>query len=501
MVKFGVFLLILGTAYVSQAQEVALPRDLRQHNIANFNSSLTNPVFSLDRNGPQSIAIWMRWQWQTVDTDPTSLFVNYTRPINSKSAFGAGYFQNNTGLHVEKGGILNYAYVFNFSEKSHLALGINLFGFQQQFADDRFDPNSEIFLPELQVSDYFIMQLAPGIRYTYDRLGIGISSDNLFDYNFTKNEAQTYNSEKVIMGMVDYAFPLTLFGTTEDTFIRPALYVRTVPNGDTQLGLNAYLSSLYFWAQTGYNNFYGVSLGAGGHFFKRISLGALVEFGTDGNLKDKDPSFEIVTAFNFGRQMKDLKKEDLLGEETHILTKAEIESEEQKNIEKQRSVYDSIAAVRQEQAIAARMLEKRQRELDSLNDIKLQAAKAAEQQRIADSLAQEKKKQEALAQRQKPATPKAKEHYEEVNKLEGTASGYYLIANVFGTKKYYEAFMKTLTAKGLNPKSFYRSENKYNYVYLERYDTLEQAKQARDSKFSGRYPDKTWIFRVKDNFD
>src|SRR5690606_20046410 len=139
-------------------------------------------------------------------------------------------------------------------------------------------------------------------------------------------------------------------------------------------------------------------------FFKRISLGALVEFGTDGNLKDKDPSFEIVTAFNFGRQMKDLKKEDLLGEETHILTKAEIESEEQKNIEKQRSVYDSIAAVRQEQAIASRMLEKRQRELDSLNDIKLEAAKAAEQQRIADSLAQEKKKQEALAHRPKPAT-------------------------------------------------------------------------------------------------
>jgi hypothetical protein len=106
-----------------------------------------------------------------------------------------------------------------------------------------------------------------------------------------------------------------------------------------------------------------------------------------------------------------------------------------------------------------------------------------------------------LAHRPKPATRKTKGHYEEVHKLEGTASGYYLIANVFGTKKYYEAFMKTLTAKGLNPKSFYRSENKYNYVYLERYDTLEQAEQARDSNFSGRYPDKTWIFRVKGNFD
>ena len=499
MIKFGAYLLILGTVYIVRAQEVILPSDIRQHNISNFNSSLANPVFSLDRNEPQSIALWMRWQWQTVDMDPTSLFLNYTRPINAKSAFGAGYFQNNTGIHLEKGGILNYAYVLNFSERSHLALGINLFGFQQQLADNRFNPNSEISLPQLQVSNSFIMQLAPGIRYTYDRLGIGLSSDNLFDYNFTKKEAQTYNSEKIIMGMVDYSFPLALFGTTDNTFIRPALYLRTVPNNDTQFGLNAYFSSSYFWAQTGYNSFYGISLGAGGRFFKKVSLGALVEFGTDPDLKDKDPSFEIVTAFNFGRQIKDLKTDLSLEEESHILTKAEIESEERKNLEKQRSAYDSIAAVRKKQAMAAEMLQKRQRELDSLNNIKLAEAKAAEQQRIRDSLAQRKKEQQALAQRPKPATRKTNGHYEEVHKLEGTAPGYYLIANVFGTKRYYEAFMKTLTTKGLNPKSFYRSENKYNYVYLERYDTLEQAERARDSKFNGKYPDKTWIFRVMGN--
>src|SRR5690606_37498317 len=222
----------------------------------------------------------------------------------------------------------------------------------------------------------------------------------------------------------DYSFPLTLFGTTDNTYIRPALYVRTVPNNDTQFGLNAYLSSSYFWAQTGYNSFYGISLGAGGHFFKKVSLGALVEFGTDPDLKDKDPSFEIVTAFNFGRQIRDLKVEDFSKkEEIHILTKAEIEAEERKNMERQRAAYDSIAAVRKKQALAAEMLLKRQRELDSLNNIKLVEAKAAEQQRIKDSLEQRKKEQEALAQQPKPATGKTKGHYEEVHKLDGTARG------------------------------------------------------------------------------
>jgi len=70
---------------------------------------------------------------------------------------------------------------------------------------------------------------------------------------------------------------------------------------------------------------------------------------------------------------------------------------------------------------------------------------------------------------------------------------------VYGTKKYFDNFMRTLREKGLEPKSFYRSFNKYNYVYLERYNTMDEARKARDSKFFGKYADKTWIFRVKGN--
>ena len=56
--------------------------------------------------------------------------------------------------------------------------------------------------------------------------------------------------------------------------------------------------------------------------------------------------------------------------------------------------------------------------------------------------------------------------------------------------------MADLTKRGLSPKSFLRSMNNYNYAYLERYDTMAEARKARDSKYSGRYNDKTWVFRV-----
>ena len=59
-----------------------------------------------------------------------------------------------------------------------------------------------------------------------------------------------------------------------------------------------------------------------------------------------------------------------------------------------------------------------------------------------------------------------------------------------------EAFVKKLSAEGLQPKSFYRAKNKYNYVYLKRYDSMQEARNARDSKYGGRYDGKTWIYRV-----
>lgn len=131
-----------------------------------------------------------------------------------------------------------------------------------------------------------------------------------------------------------------------------------------------------------------------------------------------------------------------------------------------------------------------QRERDSLAEVQ-RINEQLELQRVKDSI--------ASLQNQKVAVL-PNERYEEVESEDGLEPGFYLIANVYGTKKYFNNFMKTLREKGLEPKSFYRSFNKYNYVYLERYNTMEEARKARDSKFFGKYEDKTWIFRVKGNW-
>ncbi len=622
--------------YVGQSQEVSLPADLRQHTLTQYNASLFNPAFSLDRNNPQSVAFWTRWQWQNVDADPTTLFLNYSRSLNENSAAGIGFFQHNTGIYFNTGGAINYAYQIEFNRLIKLSLGANIFGFQQQLADTRFPVTPIPGIPQSIPTDDFILQVAPGFNLQVENFSLSLASENLFDYNFSDKASNTATSDKIFMGMASYDFPVIASDST--AYIRPSIYLRTIPEQENQIGLNALFSTQKFWVQSGYNNFYGISVGAGGTVFNRFSLGALVEFGTSASLNSKDPSFEIIASYYLGKPdtrrplvasgiLDESEQVVLLGEELdneqiqeelekaekmanaeeeekdepQDINEAEVEGEEkvnpteeiidetetkeakkearrlaaeQKALEKQQR-KDSIAEVKKEkEALAilkkqeeeqakkdaeeakraeeleaeetkkaaelaqAEKLKQQQEEealkkkrdqettaeaqrieqqrQDSISEAKKTEAIAAatklrEKQRL-DSIARTNEAEErAIKKADEDAAiraeavkevepevvkPQAGEKYEEVANEEGLEPGYYLIANVFGTKKYFDAFMADLRRNGLQPKSFFRSLNNYNYAYLERYDTISAARKARDSKFNGQYGGKTWIFRV-----
>ncbi len=658
--------------FYGHSQDVSLPADLRQHALTQYNASLFNPTFSLDRNNPQSVALWTRWQWQNFDADPTTLFLNYTRSLNDRSAAGLGFFQQNTGIYFNTGAAANYAYEVKFNRLIKVSFGANIFGFQQQIADTRFPINPIPGIPQTAPTDDFILQVAPGFNISVENFSMSLASENLFDYNFTDKGANTATSDKIFMGMASYDFPVMASDST--AYLRPSIYLRTIPEQENQIGMNALFSTQKYWGQVGYNNFYGISVGAGGTVFNRFSLGALVEFGTSASLNSKDPSFEIVASYFLGKPMNrrkivasgidDLNQEVILANEEltieemrEELRKAEEEANgmvsdekkeqvaesvkeeetldvpkeevveaqldkkelkrlanEQKALEKQQR-KDSIATVKQEKEAlalnqkleeeqakiaaseakeaerAASSLEKeqtkiaetkakeeekaaalaaeekakeekrladlkkegdakalaeadrieQQRKLDAIEKAKLanEATKAKEESariaqaeaiKVANDEAAAKAKEEAdkvaseesarLAREEaarvakaaearvakeevvteevvtEEVKPQAGEKYEEVANEDGLEPGYYLIANVFGTKKYFDAFMGDLTKKGMQPKSFFRSVNKYNYAYLAKYNTISEARRARDSKFDGKYAGKTWIFRV-----
>ncbi|SHJ52816.1 type IX secretion system membrane protein, PorP/SprF family [Arenibacter nanhaiticus] len=285
---------------VSYAQVVELPQDLRHHNLSLFNSSLLHPAHSLKSENRNTIAYWSRYQWQHIDGNPTTFYLNYTRQLNTSSAMGVGLLQHNTGVFLNTGGMLNYAFSFNLAAKIQVAFGVNVMGYKSAFADHFFPPNPDISLPQLKTSDDFIVQFSPGVMFAMAGFSIGFTSENIFDYNFSDRELHTRKEERIYLGVASYHIPVSIFDRKK-TLLEPMVYLKTTANDESQLGLGVILKSEKFWLQGGYNSFYGASGGVGGVFLKRFFVGALVEFGVDSRMKGKDPSFEIVTAFGFGQ--------------------------------------------------------------------------------------------------------------------------------------------------------------------------------------------------------
>jgi hypothetical protein len=371
--------------------------------------------------------------------------------------------------------MLNFAYNFALGNDINIALGVNVFGYQQELMDDRLIPGEPILPIGDEVND-FVFQVMPGLEFQIRDFAVGVVSENMLDYNFTDSGAVTEADEKIFTVMARYAFPVMENASGARTTIQPLAYYRRVPGYDNQMGLTALWSAPSYWAQAGYNSFYGASLGAGVRLFQMVSLGALMEFGSNENQVGGDSSYEVVMAFSFGPRKSEIP-EELMQEEIAEEDAARDAAEEAK-------LAAEIEA--QEQAIAEAA-----RRRDSLDAVAREQELAL--QRVRDSIS---KAEEAALALEEEITPEKGEKYQETVE-EGLEPGFYLIANVFGTKRYYDAFMKQLGDQGLQPKSFYRSANKFNYVYLQRYNSIQEARKARDSKYGGRYQGDLWIFRIR----
>ena len=480
MPKFLVCLFVIISTSLTWGQEPTLPSDFRQHSLTQFNASLLNPTYALDWSNPNSLSVWTRWQWQSIDGDPSTIFANYTHQLNPASVASVGFLQHNTGVFLYTGGNLTFAQTFQLDDEIQLMAGLNVFAFQQTVADEQFVEGDGLDPVALEDFEGFKVQFTPGLRLMVNRFSVGLALENAVGFNVSGSNGQNMDSFQSVTGTVSHDFPLMISEGLGDSFVRPVVYVKSVPNGDTQFGLNGLFSTSKFWVQGGYNSFYGASGGLGITLAKSFSLGGLMEFATDNALSEEDATFEIVASYHFGKT----KTKEVQPEEPQEALPEETVEEEPNPLEEE---------------IEQQRLEQERRELEARRQLERVKDSLAEVQRQWELMEQQRKKDSLEQLQRQQVEVRPNERYEEVENEEGLEPGFYLIANVYGTQRYFENFMKTLQEKGLEPKSFYRSVNKYNYVYLERYNTMDEARKARDSKFFGKYAEKTWIFRVKGN--
>ncbi len=84
--------------------------------------------------------------------------------------------------------------------------------------------------------------------------------------------------------------------------------------------------------------------------------------------------------------------------------------------------------------------------------------------------------------------------------LSNVTDGYYVVANVYKGGKYMDNFLTTLKNKGINADYINNPNNGLKYVYLQRYETFEDAVAAYDSKLNGMYDGAMWIMNVDNKY-
>ena len=80
--------------------------------------------------------------------------------------------------------------------------------------------------------------------------------------------------------------------------------------------------------------------------------------------------------------------------------------------------------------------------------------------------------------------------------IEGMASGYYLVTNVFSLERGVNKWTNDLLAKGYNPQGFVNPENGWTYVYVERGNILAEIFNKKEALRKLSLFENAWVIGI-----
>ncbi len=553
-----VFFLLAFTAINAQEDDPFIAYDVPSQNLLKFNRFLINPTFSTVRENKSYINLLHRNQSVSFDDNNQDYFLSYSGRVSDRNGLGLSLYTQREGMITNYGVMANYAYGIKLSEKSNFTFGANLAYYNSGFDRNRasvLDPNDPS-LDGLQESN--LLSFQPGFNISYGAFDFGVFAENLFDYNLKSSSTVSEFKDKTFSSHLQYTHEFKNgSGLLEQGRLMPLARVRKVGNEEVVLGGSLILDLPKIgWLQTGYDDFYGASAGIGFNLNQRLSLGYTMEKGLSNNFDNFGLTHEISFAYSITpnltedrvmlednndqlvanelvpekdalSQQEELEKlKQTLAENDQILSELifrldSLEANRQRDLE--RRFHMVMKMVREETQGKRPDLETKARNMYLPNNQKTPLALEASKENTnkkpisikealqangpgskvvhTDNMARSTNKsitvKDGVSQLPKEQTVKTKKF----RNLEGVENGYYVVANVYKGKRYRDQFVEKLSQKGVHANHFTNSRNGLNYVYLERYDTWQEALAAHKSKFGGAYEDDLWIMNVDNRTD
>jgi type IX secretion system PorP/SprF family membrane protein len=450
--NYIICLLLLMKLGVSNSQNVVEEFEMPSHNFIKYNKSIINPSLSVFNTRRSEVLLYHRNQWSELKDSPKTYFINYSGKNEEKSGYGLSIYQKNVGIWKSIGAIANYTRGVELSENSALAVGFNVIGFSSGLDTGKIIVGEADPLLDQYVKTNMVI-INPGVSLKLNRLNIGVSAENIFDYNFSSKKSQTPFGNKTYSGHLMFTSEKSesdnLFENSYFSLITRGKY--TTGKEIEYSGGAIYELPKAGWLQASYSNIFGVSAGAGFNITYNLSLGYNYEKTIKNTLTTIGATHEIYLSYSFDKNENKevaVKNTEQEQERLKTLEQEEIQRFKKKVYEKEIVETDKIT-------------------VDKMNDF----VKKAEESKLNYLILPEKNT--------------------------GVKKGYYLISSVYTEN--YKAVNKVneLKQKGLFKSGYFTtSSGQINYVFVERYEKLEDAKKAYSTKYNNKYKETMWILPI-----
>lgn len=295
-------LLFTGIVFANlQAQDApVLTFTIPTQNTLLLNRFMMNPTFSVVRENDSYLTLYHRNQWIQFDDSPELYMLSYSGKYGERAGVGIGIYQQNLGIITSFGGVGNYAYQIPIREKIKLTLGFNIAYYNSGVDRNRAvtnEPDPAI----MALRNNSLLSIKPALNVTWGSFDFGIYAENFVDYDFKSSKMVQDYSQKTYTGHVMYHHDMqNQEGLFENGFFRLIARGKMNQTDDFVYGGSVITNFPNLgWVQAGIDDFYGVNIGVGAHFTKKLSLGYAYERVINDGLVNFGPTHEITLSYRF----------------------------------------------------------------------------------------------------------------------------------------------------------------------------------------------------------
>lgn len=519
--------------------------DIPAQNLLKFNRFLINPTFSTVNEDNSYLNLYHRNQWVSFDDNYQTYLGSYSGRISDRSGIGLSVYHQKFGTISNFGAIANYAYGIRLSENSNLTFGFNLSYYNSGVDKSNINPSQPNDPTIADLENGSLLTFQPGINLSIGSFDVGLYAEDAFDYNFKTSESLTEFEDKTFTAHLMYTNRFENgAGLLENARFSALTRARRMGDQDINFSGSLILDMPKLgWIQGGYDVFYGIAAGVGFNLTKRLSLGYTIEKGIRDQISNFGVTHEINFAYSFqailseNRVYEDLLEDENLlvleEEEKDSLTGKDAEIARLQNLVDENNMIIDEMMFRQDSIEEARKIDTNKRfayilkyindnksnpnqnqvkkdVVNMLKEIDEKAYAEAEKKYQTDFVhlnGSDKKKTNDNIQSQNKRTrvspkPVGKPYVGSSKVLTASTTttstnvddGAYVIANVYKGETYMRSFMDELERQDIESASF--SHNGLNYVYLERYNSLGEARKNYKDDLKDRYQGEVWVLNI-----